>query len=311
MAVTIRSIEGRLRSIAGRLRDRVRSLHKDHELLGAAEALAGAVALEPGGQSALFGRRGLVPAYQHVAVLDTLDYAERTIWSDHAPHEITPRRRLIAEATRLTEIPDDTYDLLLASHVLEHIANPLGALEEWRRVVRPGGHILLIMPHGDKTFDHRRPITTLEHLREDAVRETDENDVTHMEEILRLHDLARDRAAGSREAFEQRCHENLTSRALHHHVFVSRSVVEVCRAAGLEVLLLKPKRPYHIVCLCRVGADGAASLDLGEDRLADILGRSPFTSDREHSRGVHGSWDACVADAGAVYALPFSHTARA
>jgi SAM-dependent methyltransferase len=229
-----------------------------------------------------------MPVYRHISVLDTLDYAERTIWSDHAPHEIMPRRRLIGEATRLTEISDDTYDLVLASHVLEHIANPLGALEEWRRVVRPGGHILLIMPHRDKTFDHRRPITTLTHMREDAARGTDEDDVTHVEEILRLHDLRRNRAAASREAFEQLCGENSTSRVLHHHVFVSRSVVEVCRAAGLEVLLLKPKRPYHIVCLCRVGVAGISGRDLDEERLAQILERSPFASDRQRSDAVRG-----------------------
>src|ERR1700689_1629058 len=159
MAATIRSMVERPRSIAGRSRDRVLyPLRKDRELLATAEALAGTVALEPGGQSAVFGRRGLVPVYQHVAALDTLDYAEQTIWSDDAPREITPRRHLIAEATNLDGIADASYDLLLSSHVLEHIANPLRALQEWRRVVRPGGHVLLIMPHRDNTFDHRRPV---------------------------------------------------------------------------------------------------------------------------------------------------------
>jgi SAM-dependent methyltransferase len=284
MERTIRNTVEHPRRIVGRLRDCVLyPLRKDRELLMAAEVLAGTVALEPGGQSALFGRCGLVPVYQHLAVLDTLDYTERTLWSPHAPHEITPRRHLIAEATQLTDIPDASYDLLLASHVLEHIANPLRALEEWRRVVRPSGHILLIMPHRDNTFDHRRAITTLEHMREDAARGTDESDLSHLEESLRLHDLKRNRDTKSRRELEQHLAENLARRSIHHHVFVSRSVVEMCRAAGLEVLLLKPKRPYHIVCLCRVSANGALSVDLDEDRLANILDRSPFPSDRREA----------------------------
>ena len=74
---------------------------------------------------------------------------------------------------------------MLASHVLEHLANPLGALAEWRRVVGAGGHILLIVPQREGTFDHRRPVTKLEHLRADARELTGEDDLTHLPEILR------------------------------------------------------------------------------------------------------------------------------
>ena len=33
-----------------------------------------------------------------------------------------------------------TYDVLLSSHTLEHIANPLRALSEWKRIVGDDGH---------------------------------------------------------------------------------------------------------------------------------------------------------------------------
>jgi SAM-dependent methyltransferase len=272
MAVTIMGIAQRLRELAFPTRE-------ERELIALAETLRGAVVLEPGGPSSLFGRRGLVPVYPRLAAVDTIDYAERTLWSAEAPPEIEPRQRVIAEASHLEQIPDGTYDALLASHVLEHLANPLGALEEWQRVVRPGGHILLIVPHRDGTFDHRRPVTSLEHLREDAARATGEDDLSHLEEILQLHDLERDPGAPNREVFEQRCRENPTSRAMHHHVFVSRSAIEVCRAVGLEVHLLALRAPFHIVCLCQVGADGGEALD--DDELAGILSSSPFASDHE------------------------------
>jgi len=273
-----------------RVRARLDGLRPDRRLLEAAESLRGATALEPGGPSALFEAGGAVPVYPVLAALDTLDYAERTLWSDAprtGPQPAVPlRHQLIGEAGAL-DVADDTYDAVISSHVLEHLANPLGALAEWRRVVRPGGHVLLIVPHRDSTFDHRRPVTTLGHLRDDAARDTPEHDLTHIEEILELHDLERDPGAPSRAVFEQRCREVADTRALHHHVFVSRTVAEACSAAGLEVTLLRPKRPLNIVCVCRVGGErGSAPSD---SELRRIERRSPFPSDRSRARRPSGS----------------------
>jgi len=41
---------------------------------------------------------------------------------------------------------NDSFDRLIATHVLEHIVNPHQALDEWVRVVKPGGVISLILP---------------------------------------------------------------------------------------------------------------------------------------------------------------------
>jgi SAM-dependent methyltransferase len=274
-------IVGYLRPRLWHLRQRSPLLRKDRRLVAAAKDFRGAVALEPGGPSALFGRDGLVPVYPQLAALDTVDYAERTLWSDAAQtttSQTTVRHRLIAEAGRLSEVSDGAYDAVLASHVLEHLANPLGALAEWRRVVRPGGKVLLIVPHRDGTFDHRRPVTSLAHLQDDARRQTGEDDLTHLDEILALHDLERDPGAPDRETFERRSRDSITTRALHHHVFISRTVAQACAAAGLEVLMLRPKLPFDIVCICRVGEDGASAPT--QPDLSSILRRSPFMSDR-------------------------------
>ncbi len=218
--------------------------------------------------------------YSRLAALDILDYTEHTLWSGSSQVDVRPRKRLIGEAGRLEGVPDGVYDALLASHVLEHLANPLGALAEWQRAVRPGGHVLLIMPHRDGTFDHRRPVTSLDHLQADANHGTGEDDRTHFAEILALHDLERDPSAPDRQLFEQRCRENPTTRAMHHHVFVSWTVVEMCRAAGMEVLMLRPALPCHIVCLCRPGPGSASDTELDDQELLKVLSRSPFASDR-------------------------------
>jgi len=42
--------------------------------------------------------------------------------------------------------PDNTFDRLVAVHVLEHIYQPHLALKEWRRVVRHGGILTVLIP---------------------------------------------------------------------------------------------------------------------------------------------------------------------
>lgn len=256
----------------------MRAIRPDRRLIAMIDALSGAVALEPGGPSALFEEHNRMPVYPRLAALDTLDYSERTLWSSDTGSGAEIRQQLIGEARRLKNVENGAYDALLASHVLEHLADPLGALGEWQRVVRPGGHVLLVIPHREGTFDHHRPVTRLDHLQADAERETGEEDLTHLSEILELHDLKRDPGAINREIFEQRCRDNASSRAMHHHVFDSRAVVNVCRASGLEILALHPRRPFDIFCLCRVGVERSYTFNKRE--LATVLAHSPFRSDR-------------------------------
>ena len=48
-------------------------------------------------------------------------------------------------ATALT-YPDHSFDRLIATHVLEHLPDPVKVLREWNRVVRPGGVISIVLP---------------------------------------------------------------------------------------------------------------------------------------------------------------------
>lgn len=42
--------------------------------------------------------------------------------------------------------PDDSHDLVIASHVLEHVRRPVEAFAEFVRVCRPGGHVYVEAP---------------------------------------------------------------------------------------------------------------------------------------------------------------------
>ena len=68
---------------------------------------------------------------------------------------------LAADAACLP-LEENSVDFVLHSHVWEHLPNPLRALEEWVRVVRPGGYIFAIVPKRDADpLDRDRPLTPL------------------------------------------------------------------------------------------------------------------------------------------------------
>ena len=59
---------------------------------------------------------------------------------------------------------DASLDFVLSSHVIEHCWDVIGTIEEWFRVLKPGGLVFMVVPHKERTFDKDRERTTLEEL---------------------------------------------------------------------------------------------------------------------------------------------------
>lgn len=49
----------------------------------------------------------------------------------------------------LAEVPDNTYDLVFMFHVLEHIDDPIGFLEEVKKKMKVGGYLIIEVPNVD------------------------------------------------------------------------------------------------------------------------------------------------------------------
>jgi SAM-dependent methyltransferase len=83
--------------------------------------------------------------------------AERQLWGTARPVDIIARGH---------ELPleNKSFDFVLASHVIEHIPDPIAALQEWARVARR--YVVLVVPHRDRTFDRDRSLTPLSELIE-------------------------------------------------------------------------------------------------------------------------------------------------
>ena len=92
--------------------------------------------LEVGGPSNIF--RHEVPIYSVIDKLDGCNFTSQTIWEgdiiegyNYKFYKNNIGYQYISEASNLIKIPDEKYDFIIASHCLEHCANPLQTLKEW------------------------------------------------------------------------------------------------------------------------------------------------------------------------------------
>ena len=179
-----------------------------------------------------------------IAVGESGQYYEITPppWGEFVP---------FGSAERHTYDSSASFTGILTAHVLEHTANPILALSEWIRLLKDQGTLVLVLPHKDKTFDHRRPVTTLDHLIDDFKVGMAEDDLTHLPEILALHDLVRDPEAGDRATFKSRCLRNFDNRCLHHHVFDAQLAVDLAEYVGLKIQSVEEISPHHILLLAQ------------------------------------------------------------
>jgi SAM-dependent methyltransferase len=74
---------------------------------------------------------------------------------------------LVSRAEDLSAIRDGSLDFIIANHVVEHLSNPLGALEVWRTKLRDGGILYMAFPGAAFCPDRTRPVTSTAHLLED------------------------------------------------------------------------------------------------------------------------------------------------
>ncbi len=116
-----------------------------------------------------------------------------------------------ADAHDLAEIPDGSLDYVCASHVLEHLTNPVKAILELLRVLKAGGTIWLRIPDKRTTFDRPRQRTALGHLIEDYRKNVPPDDPTHIDDNNATTDPPR-----------QQAHPYV-----HNHVWIPEDITEL------------------------------------------------------------------------------------
>lgn len=170
--------------------------------------------------------------YENADRIDNVIFSNHTIWSSHNEdynyYKNKKGKVIINDAVNISHIQNECYDFCFSSHSLEHIANPLKAINEWLRIINNDGYIIIIVPEKSVCFDHKRDYSSFQTLLSQYEKNVGEDDLSTLPEILKNHDLSMDPAAGDLSAFTKRSLDNINNRCLHHYVYNVKLLMEIC-----------------------------------------------------------------------------------
>lgn len=93
---------------------------------------------------------------------------------------------IVGSAHDLSVIEDESLDFIFSNHVFEHLMNPLGVLENWRKKLKAGGVVAGVVPDCRFTFDLRQTPSCIEELESERIEEKFEIDYGKYERWCRF-----------------------------------------------------------------------------------------------------------------------------
>jgi predicted SAM-dependent methyltransferase len=147
------------------------------------------------------------------------------------------------DATDLSSFSDDSFDFIINSHILEHLANPLKVLMEWKRIVKKGGFIFFVVPNMEFTNDSHRSLTTMEHLIKDYENNTGLHDTTHMREVF---------SNSNNPWYCMERFQPLQSPYLHQHTWNMKSLLELLGYLKFEIVDAWETGPFNLNLIAKV-----------------------------------------------------------
>jgi predicted SAM-dependent methyltransferase len=97
----------------------------------------------------------------HIAPEEALGSILRTWFGKYTTADISSQGVDLVIDLTSADLPDASYDVVYASHVLEHITEDTTAIKEIARILRPGGFAVLPVPLvGDVTIEYPAPVAT-------------------------------------------------------------------------------------------------------------------------------------------------------
>lgn len=175
---------------------------------------------------------------------------------------------------RLRPVESASADFVICSHVLEHLAEPIGFIAEIHRVLRPGGVALMLLPDRRTTFDRDRPPTPLAHLVDEHRRGVTEVDEDHLIEFLTQAGEGASFLGVPEEPTErQRFFDWHRERSIHVHCWSQEEFPAVI-AHCIDHL----GQDWQLVDLLTVAEEGPNGIEFGyvlrRSTIEDLAGRS-------------------------------------
>lgn len=158
---------------------------------------------------------------------------------------------IIDHGERLATVADASQDFVIANQVVEHFENPLLALQNMLRVLKPGGILYLSLPDKRFSFDVDRPVTTVEHVLRDFAEGPAWSRTKHFEEWARYKEKV------APEGLQARVEELLrTDYSIHFHVWTQLDMLDLIKTAHglfgnfeLELFLKTDYEVEHLIIL--------------------------------------------------------------
>ena len=178
--------------------------------------------------------------YKNSKNIDNIVFSNHIVWSNHTDeynyYHDKKGKIIINDAVNISLVQNERYDFVFSSHSLEHIANPLKAINEWLRIIKNGGYVIIIVPEKSCCFDHKRNYSKFSTLLSQYEKNVDEDDLSTLPEILLNHDLSLDPFGGDLENFTKRSLDNINNRCLHHYVYNDELLMEICNYFKLKFI---------------------------------------------------------------------------
>jgi SAM-dependent methyltransferase len=140
---------------------------------------------------------------------------------------------IVEDAEKLTSVADQSCDFVIANHVIEHTRNPISAIENMFRVLKPNGILYLALPDKRFTFDAERAVTSYDHLKRDYFESPEWSEADHYLDWIKCVGKVTDEF----EANQRGKQIHATQGDIHFHVWTQRDFIK---------LLLHLRRDFHL-----------------------------------------------------------------
>lgn len=150
---------------------------------------------------------------------------------------------ILSNGETLNGISDQSQDFVIGNHLIEHAQDPIRMLDNWLRVLRPGGVIFLTLPDKRFTFDRDRSSTSVDHLiRDHQEGPTSSRRYHYREWVEQVAHTPPDQAGSSIDQLDE------SDYSIHFHAWDTPGFIEFllyCQSRG--------QLPFEIEMMCRNG----------------------------------------------------------
>lgn len=149
---------------------------------------------------------------------------EEELYDEHGSFEYVPLD-LQTSFDTMHGIMSGSLDFIIASHVIEHVRDPIGAILLSMEKLKSSGKLILVVPKMERTLDANRALTSLEHLALDHTDPSRERDALH---VIEFHAYAKpDDLKNVYEKAIHSIHDDYHS--MHYHVWNEKNFKQMLK----------------------------------------------------------------------------------